>query len=85
MLSSSYVYLCIDTVERSSEQHQLGLAVAGYFTPNPKYTFEGFAGLGHHGGALILSEKGSNGMEDRKVVIKYSLLRLIVTRPGLER
>lgn len=63
-------------MELDSEQRQLGLEVAGHFTSNPKYTFEGFAGLGRHGGALILSEQMSQGRGHRKIVIKYSYGRL---------
>ncbi|KAF2973099.1 hypothetical protein GQX73_g677 [Xylaria multiplex] len=48
------------------------LEVAGYFTHNPKIKFVGHAGLGRHGGALILSEEASAEQKARKIVIKYS-------------
>lgn len=54
------------------EQRLLGLEVARYFVSNPKYRFEGFAGLGRHGGALILFEQASEERAARRMVIKYS-------------
>ncbi|KAI8633890.1 hypothetical protein F5Y19DRAFT_471148 [Xylariaceae sp. FL1651] len=44
-----------------------------YFTFNPKLRFLGFAGLGRHGGALLLEEKDELGVALRKLVVKYSL------------
>lgn len=55
------------------EQERLGREVANQFTQNPKLEFIGFAGLGRHGGALILNHKGDEKMPAGKMVIKYSL------------
>ncbi|KAJ8126320.1 hypothetical protein O1611_g7318 [Lasiodiplodia mahajangana] len=46
--------------------------VANYFTINPNVKFNGHAGLGRHGGALIMSEAASATQKARKFVIKYS-------------
>ncbi|KAI0437402.1 hypothetical protein F4803DRAFT_556048 [Xylaria telfairii] len=54
------------------QQLELGAEVAEYFTRRPGVEFVGFAGLGRHGGALILDEK-EDGRLLRKLVIKYSL------------
>ncbi|KAI0439779.1 hypothetical protein F4803DRAFT_25908 [Xylaria telfairii] len=60
--------------EATEEHRVLGLEVAAYFTQNPKYKFVDFAGLGRHGGALILSEMSESnpGAEFRRMVVKYS-------------
>ncbi|KAI2643229.1 hypothetical protein GGS21DRAFT_485736 [Xylaria nigripes] len=50
---------------------QLGRLVAQGFISQPRFTFVGFAGLGRHGGTLMLLEQKSPE-ESRKVVIKYS-------------
>ncbi|GAP89008.2 putative serine threonine protein kinase protein [Rosellinia necatrix] len=42
-----------------AEQRRLGLEVATYFTSTLKYNFVGFAGIGRHGGALILRERAT--------------------------
>jgi len=55
------------------EQRKLGLEVVGYFASNPRLKFDKFAGLGRHGGALLMEEKGMDGAPGRKLVIKYSL------------
>ncbi|KAI1429204.1 hypothetical protein F5Y12DRAFT_710418 [Xylaria sp. FL1777] len=55
------------------KQKELGREVAAYFTRNPGIEFVGFAGVGRHGGALILAQKNSEGQLQRKLVIKYSL------------
>ncbi|KAI3325931.1 hypothetical protein HD806DRAFT_488679 [Xylariaceae sp. AK1471] len=56
------------------EQRRLGHEVANYFTQNPRLEFVGFAGLGRHGGALLLEEKGESKTDQgRKLVVKYSL------------
>ncbi|KAI8948449.1 hypothetical protein F4801DRAFT_591854 [Xylaria longipes] len=55
------------------EQRQLGRDAAEYFTRRPGVEFVGFAGLGRHGGALLLEEKDDNKRLIRKLVIKYSL------------
>jgi hypothetical protein len=56
------------------QQRRLGTDVANYFTRNPRLEFAGFAGLGRHGGALILEQKGESATDrGRKLVIKYSL------------
>ncbi|KAI0485444.1 hypothetical protein F4859DRAFT_511643 [Xylaria cf. heliscus] len=58
----------------------MGLQVAAYFTQNPKYHFLDFAGLGRHGGALVLAELSDReppGVE-RMLVIKYSYGALVV-------
>ncbi|KAI3334166.1 hypothetical protein F4824DRAFT_512449 [Ustulina deusta] len=55
------------------EQKALGREVAAYFTRNPGIEFVGFAGVGRHGGALILEEKDDGGELLRKLVVKYSL------------
>ncbi|KAI8949536.1 hypothetical protein F4801DRAFT_400546 [Xylaria longipes] len=66
---------------KATEEHRImGLEVAQYFTQNPKYKFVDFAGLGRHGGALILSEMSETdlGVEVRKMVVKYSYGALVV-------
>ncbi|KAI1361327.1 hypothetical protein F5Y08DRAFT_342794 [Xylaria arbuscula] len=55
------------------QQRALGREVAAVFTKNPANKFVGFAGLGRHGGALILQEHDEHGTPKRKVVVKYSL------------
>ncbi|KAI0474473.1 hypothetical protein F4859DRAFT_522095 [Xylaria cf. heliscus] len=57
----------------TQEQIQLGREVAEYFTRRPGTEFVGFAGIGRHGGALVLKERDANGQFLRMVVIKYSL------------
>ncbi|RYC65594.1 hypothetical protein CHU98_g647 [Xylaria longipes] len=58
--------------DERDELRRLGEEVAGYFTCNPKFKFVGHAGLGRHGGALILSEEASAEQNARKIVVKYS-------------
>ncbi|KAJ8128664.1 hypothetical protein O1611_g4971 [Lasiodiplodia mahajangana] len=53
----------------------LGIRVASRFA-SANYKVEAFAGLGRHGGALIISEEESPGQKARKMVIKYSYGRL---------
>ncbi|KAI1303491.1 hypothetical protein F5Y03DRAFT_407238 [Xylaria venustula] len=55
------------------QQKALGREVALNFTRNPAIEFVGFAGVGRHGGALILAEKNDQGGLQRKLVVKYSL------------
>ncbi|KAI0455945.1 hypothetical protein F5B21DRAFT_502969 [Xylaria acuta] len=55
------------------QQLQLGCEVAEFFTRRPGIEFVDFAGLGRHGGALLLEEKDDQGKLSRKLVIKYSL------------
>ncbi|KAI0878149.1 hypothetical protein GGS24DRAFT_487448 [Hypoxylon argillaceum] len=58
----------------TEEDHRrLGQEVAEYFTYNPNINFVGFAGLGRHGGALIMEEKVGPDQAVRKLVVKYSL------------
>lgn len=66
--------------EATDEHRVLGLEVSAYFTQNPKYKFVDFAGLGRHGGALILSEMSESdpNIEFRRMVIKYSYGALAV-------
>ncbi|KAI0965454.1 hypothetical protein F4678DRAFT_485279 [Xylaria arbuscula] len=58
------------------QQKDLGREVAQHFTQNPAIEFVGFAGVGRHGGALILAEKNEQGELQRKMVVKYSLGKL---------
>ncbi|KAI1745095.1 hypothetical protein F4680DRAFT_467300 [Xylaria scruposa] len=55
------------------QQLELGCEVSEYFTHRPGVQFVGFAGLGRHGGAILLDEKDPDGKLLRKLVIKYSL------------
>ncbi|KAI0554499.1 hypothetical protein F4679DRAFT_526282 [Xylaria curta] len=55
------------------QQLELGCQVSEYFTHRPGVEFVGFAGLGRHGGAILLEEKDPDGQLFRKLVIKYSL------------
>lgn len=55
------------------QQKALGREVAAVFTRNPANQFLGFAGVGRHGGALILQENDAQGQMRRKAVVKYSL------------
>ncbi|KAI1756405.1 hypothetical protein F4782DRAFT_550218 [Xylaria castorea] len=55
------------------EQLQLGREVAESFTRRPGVEFVGFAGLGRHGGAILLDETDDAGRLLRKLVVKYSL------------
>ncbi|KAJ2976556.1 hypothetical protein NUW58_g8054 [Xylaria curta] len=54
--------------------------VAGYFTSNQRFTFVGHAGLGRHGGTLILSEAASSEQDARKIIIKYSYGQLALDK-----
>ncbi|KAI1130343.1 hypothetical protein F5Y10DRAFT_122297 [Nemania abortiva] len=58
----------------------LGLDVAERFIQNERLTFQGFAGLGRHGGALILLEKESPDHPGRKMVVKYSYGALAIDK-----
>ncbi|TGJ87343.1 hypothetical protein E0Z10_g1491 [Xylaria hypoxylon] len=58
--------------EERKELRRLGKEVASHFTSNPKFKFVGHAGLGRHGGTLILSEEASAEQEARHIIIKYS-------------
>ncbi|KAJ8130973.1 hypothetical protein O1611_g2655 [Lasiodiplodia mahajangana] len=60
-----------ESKNRVTEVKSLGEDVASYFT-DPRIRFTGFAGLGNHGGALILTEEASDEHEARTVVVKYS-------------
>ncbi|KAI0414741.1 hypothetical protein F5X98DRAFT_377482 [Xylaria grammica] len=60
------------TAQEEAEVRRLGAEVASQFTQNPRFKFLGNAGLGRHGGALILAEASSEGREARKIVVKYS-------------
>lgn len=62
----SHIQGVLDDVKR------LGIEVAGYFTCNPRVRLRGFAGLGRHGGTIVLSEEGSAEHQARNIVVKYS-------------
>jgi len=62
------------------ELKSLGREVAGYFTADSRYKFIGFAGMGRHGGALILSVRDTPGKAKRRIVIKYSFGALTLDR-----
>ncbi|KAI0508450.1 hypothetical protein F5B22DRAFT_649943 [Xylaria bambusicola] len=51
---------------------RLGQEVAANFTYKPRIQLQGFAGLGRHGGTIILREEASAEHEARLVVVKYS-------------
>ncbi|KAI1122156.1 hypothetical protein F5Y10DRAFT_271341 [Nemania abortiva] len=55
-----------------ADQRRLGREVADYFLNDLNVSFVGFAGVGRHGGALILEQKGGD-RPPRKLVVKYSL------------
>ncbi|KAF2963807.1 hypothetical protein GQX73_g9752 [Xylaria multiplex] len=60
--------------EQVQKQIDLGRKVAeGFITRNPRLRFIDFAGLGRHGGALILEERGILDQIIRRFIIKYSL------------
>ncbi|KAI0107218.1 hypothetical protein GGR51DRAFT_571160 [Nemania sp. FL0031] len=54
------------------DHRRQGRQVADYFLNNPDISFVGFAGIGRHGGALILEEKKGD-QSSRKLIVKYSL------------
>ncbi|KAK5637452.1 hypothetical protein RRF57_013167 [Xylaria bambusicola] len=51
---------------------RLGQEVAANFTSNPRIQLQGFAGLGRHGGTIILKEEASAEHDARMIVVKYS-------------
>ncbi|KAI1328420.1 hypothetical protein F5Y16DRAFT_398353 [Xylariaceae sp. FL0255] len=52
---------------------RIGAEVADFFERRPENRILGFAGIGRHGGALIVQQRNEQGQETRKVVVKYSL------------
>ncbi|KAI0099231.1 hypothetical protein GGR51DRAFT_576348 [Nemania sp. FL0031] len=60
------------TEEERDNLRGLGGQIAACFTRNPNVRFDGFAGLGRHGGALRMSEAASAKQRSRKFIIKYS-------------
>ncbi|KAI0157726.1 hypothetical protein GGR57DRAFT_500676 [Xylariaceae sp. FL1272] len=47
--------------------------VRDYFNSFPKFKVDKLAGLGRHGGALLLSENDDEGNRLRRIVVKFSL------------
>ncbi|KAI0536117.1 hypothetical protein GGR58DRAFT_528644 [Xylaria digitata] len=60
--------------EQVKKQISLGQEVAaGFIARNPRLRFVDFAGLGRHGGALILEQRGERDQDLGRLVVKYSL------------
>ncbi|RYP41178.1 hypothetical protein DL767_001182 [Monosporascus sp. MG133] len=55
------------------ENARLADEVASYFRSNPRLRYVEPAGIGRHGGVLLLRENDDGGRMKRRLVIKYSL------------